>query len=63
VRALAGTALLVWLVAYLPLALRRVYGGSNWRTLSKLMGLGLMYLALFVLVGIPLVMLIGLSTF
>jgi uncharacterized protein DUF3667 len=63
VRAVAGTGLLIWLVAYLPFALRRVYGGSNLRTAFKLLGLGVTYLAVCVLVGIPLVMFIGLSTF
>jgi len=43
--------------------LRRVYGGSNLRTAFKLMGLAVTYLAAFILVGIPLVMFIGLSTF
>ena len=62
VRAVAGTGLLIWLVAYLPVALRRVYGGSNLRTAFKLLGLAVTYLAVFVLVGIPLVMFIGLST-
>jgi uncharacterized protein DUF3667 len=63
VRAVVGTGFLVWLVAYLPVALRRVYGGSNLRTAFKLMGLAVTYLAAFILVGIPLVMFIGLSTF
>jgi len=63
VRAVVGTGFLVWLVAYLPVALRRVYGGSNLRTAFKLLGLAVTYLAAFILVGIPLVMFIGLSTF
>ena len=63
VRAVVGTGFLVWLVAYLPVALHRVYGGSNLRTAFKLMGLAVTYLAAFILVGIPLVMFIGLSTF
>jgi hypothetical protein len=63
VRAVVGYGLLGWLLAYLPLALRRVYGGSNWRTFSKLVGLGVPYLVIFFGIGIPLVMFIGLSTF
>jgi hypothetical protein len=62
VRAAIGFALLGWLVAYLPIALRRVYGGSRLITFFKLVGLGVMYLALF-WVGFMGVMLIGLSTF
>ncbi len=60
-RAAIGFALLGWLVAYLPIALRRVYGGSRWITSFKLVGLGVMYLAVF-WVGFMGVMLIGLST-
>jgi Protein of unknown function (DUF3667) len=63
VRTVIGVGLLVWVVAYLPIALRRVYGGSNRNTLFKLAGLGVTYLALFTVIGIPLVMFIGLSTF
>jgi len=61
VRAVIGFALLGWLVAYLPIALRRVYGGSRWITFFKMAGLGVMYLAVF-WVGFMGVMLIGLST-
>jgi len=60
VRASIGFALLGWLVAYLPIALRRVYGGSRSITLVKLLGLGVMYLAVF-WVGFMTVLLIGLS--
>ena len=61
VRAAIGFALLGWLVAYLPIALRRVYGGSRWITFLKLVGLGAMYLAVF-WVGLLSVLFIGLST-
>jgi hypothetical protein len=30
-----ATALFVWLVAYLPFAMRRVYGGSKWATAAR----------------------------
>jgi hypothetical protein len=62
VRATIGLGLLAWLLAYLPIALRRVYGDSNRNTFLKLVGLGVSYLLLFGM-GIPLVMFIGLSTF
>jgi hypothetical protein len=63
VRMIISAGLLAWLLAYLHIALRRVYGGSNWKTFFKLVGLGVTYLALFTAIGIPLVMFIGLSTF
>ena len=62
VRAIVATGLLVWLVAYLPLALRRVYGGSKARTFFKLVGLGVTYFIVFFGIGVPLVMFIGLAT-
>jgi len=37
-----------WLFAYLPIALRRVYGGSRLVTAAKLVALGLLYLVAFV---------------
>jgi len=60
VRTSIGFALVGWLVAYLPIALRRVYGGSRWITLFKLLGLGVMYIGVF-WVGFMTVLLIGLS--
>jgi hypothetical protein len=41
--------LLLWLglLAYLPIAVRRVYGGSRPRTLLKLLGLGILYFMVF----------------
>lgn len=63
VRGVIGVGLLVWLLTYLPLALRRVYGGSNSKTFFKLAGLGVTYFAIFTVIGIPLVLFIGLSTF
>jgi hypothetical protein len=62
-RRLVGLGLFVWLFAYLPIALRRVYGGSTWKTFFKLAGLGVTYFLVFTAIGIPLVMFIGLSTF
>jgi len=38
-----GLLLWIGLLAYLPIALRRVYGGSWPRTLLKLLGLGILY--------------------
>jgi hypothetical protein len=62
VRTVIGFGLLGWLLAYLPIALRRVYGGSRWQTFFKLAGLGVTYFVMFASM-IPLVMFIGLSTF
>lgn len=59
-RAAIGFALVGWLVAYLPIALRRVYGGSRWITFFKLVGLGASYLAVF-WVGFMSILFIGLS--
>jgi len=42
-----GAFLWIGLLVYLPLALRRVYGGSWPRTLSKLLGLGFLYFLVF----------------
>jgi len=42
-----GAFLWIGLFVYLPLALRRVYGGSWPRTLSKLFGLGFLYFLVF----------------
>jgi hypothetical protein len=61
VRAAIGFALLGWLLVYLPIALRRVYGGSRWITSFKLVGLGVTYLLVF-WVGFMGVLFIGLST-
>ena len=62
VRTTVVIGFLIWLFAYLPIALRRVYGGSKWKTFFKLVGLGVLYFVIFAS-GIPLVMFIGLSTF
>jgi hypothetical protein len=53
----------VWLVSYLPFALRRVYGGSWPKTLLKLAGLGVLYLTVFFWVQVPLMIFVVLSTF
>jgi hypothetical protein len=39
-----GTALFAWLVAYLPFAMRRVYGGSKWATAARWIVLMFVYL-------------------
>jgi hypothetical protein len=41
----------VWIVAHLPLALQRVYGGPRWKTGLKLIGLSLLYLLTAVTIG------------
>ncbi len=42
-----GPVCVLGLLAYLPIALRRVYGGSRGRTLLKLLGLGALYFLVF----------------
>jgi hypothetical protein len=39
-----GLAGAIWVVAYLPLALQRVYGGARWKTALKVLGLLTLYL-------------------
>ena len=45
--ALLGLVLAGWLFAYLPIALRRVYGGSRLMTGFKVTALGLLYVFAF----------------
>ena len=54
---------MIWLFAYLPLARRRVYGGSWLKTLLKVTGLGVLYFAVFVLIGLPIMVFGALATF
>jgi hypothetical protein len=42
-----GISLFAWLLAYLPIALRRVYGGSRVMTGVKLVVLGALYAVAF----------------
>ena len=42
-----GLILFGWLLVYLPIALRRVYGGSRLMTGGKLVGLGVLYVLAF----------------
>ena len=42
-----GLVLFGWLFAYLPIALRRVYGGSRLMTGAKLVSLGVLYVLAF----------------
>ena len=55
-------AVLAWIAAYLPLALRRVYGGSRTRTGLKTVGLGVLYLVVFVAL-LPWIMAAAMLTF
>jgi hypothetical protein len=48
-------ALLGWLLAYLPIALRRVYGGTRSMTAVKLVVLGVLYVYAYV-TAIPLIL-------
>jgi hypothetical protein len=56
-------ALVLWLVAYLPLALRRTYGGSWLKTGLKVIGLGVLYLLGFVSIGFSFIMFMAMITF
>ena len=56
-------ALLLWLVAYLPLALHAAYGGSWLKTVLKVIGLGLLYLIGFVSIGFTFVAFMAVVTF
>jgi hypothetical protein len=47
VRIVIGLILFGWLLAYLPIALRRVYGGSRLMTGAKLVSLGVLYVLAF----------------
>jgi len=47
VRIVIGLLLFGWLLAYLPIALRRVYGGSRLMTGAKLVSLGVLYVLAF----------------
>jgi Protein of unknown function (DUF3667) len=44
---LAALAVWLWFFAYLPLALRRVYGGTRWKTFLKFTGLATLYFVAF----------------
>jgi hypothetical protein len=57
IRVAATVTLVVWLLAYLPVALRRVYGGAWWLTGLKVAGLGVLYLFGAFILGMPLLML------
>ena len=46
-RIVIGLILFGWLLAYLPMALRRVYGGSRLMTGAKLVSLGVLYVLAF----------------
>lgn len=60
--AVLGLVLFVWLVSYLPVALRRVYGGSRWLTGVKLIVLGVLYAVAF-LSALPLILAAALMQF
>lgn len=48
VRTVLLLGLLLWLVSYLPIALRRMYGGARWLTGLKLIALGVLYVGAFI---------------
>lgn len=62
VRFAINAVLQVWLAAYLPIALRRVYGGSWAKTLLKLTGLGVLYVPV-VLTGLFVLTVMAIATF
>ena len=55
--------LALWLVAYLPLALRATYGGSWLKTALKVIGLGILYLVGFVSIGFTFILFMAVITF
>ena len=59
---LVGVVLFLWLVSYLPIALRRVYGGARWLTGVKLVALGVLY-AVALLSAMPVVVGAALTQF
>ena len=56
-------ALLLWLIVYLPLALRTAYGGSWLKTVLKVIGLGVLYLIGFVSIGFSFIGFMAVVTF
>lgn len=56
-------ALIAWPVAYLPIAARRVYGGSWTGTMSKAAGLGVLYVLGFALFGFGFITWMAVLTF
>jgi hypothetical protein len=56
-------ALVLWLVAYLPLALRTAYGGSWLKTLLKVVGLGVLYVIGFISIGFTFIGFMAVVTF
>ena len=62
VRPVVGLVLFLWLVSYLPVALRRVYGGPLWLTGVKFVALGVLY-ALALLSAMPIVVGAALTQF
>jgi hypothetical protein len=56
-------AIVLWLLAYLPMALRRVYGGSWLKTVLKSIGFGVLYLIGFVMIGLTFVGFMAVVTF
>jgi hypothetical protein len=56
-------ALVVWPIAYMPIALRRVYGGSRVATALKTVPLVLLYLVTFLIFGFGFVTYMAIITF
>jgi hypothetical protein len=56
-------ALLLWLIVYLPLALRTAYGGSWLKTVLKVIALGILYLIGFVSIGFSFIGFMAVVTF
>jgi hypothetical protein len=56
-------ALIAWLLAYLPIAARRVYGGSWTGTISKAAGLGVLYVLGFAIFGFGFITWMAVLTF
>lgn len=56
-------ALVLWPIAYFPIAVRRVYGGSWMNTVLKVVPLGLLYAVVFLIFGLWFVTFMAVLTF
>ena len=55
--------LVLWPIVYLPIAARRVYGGSRFKTIAKTAGLLVLYVLGFVIFGFGFITWMAVLTF